>query len=329
MTLRRALARIVSLAVVGLVLGAGPAAADAAKPGNFESKVVSVVPDVDGVTIEVAGGDAFLSLDVDEGHEVVVQGYAGEPYLRVREDGTVERNTNSPASFINDSRYGNNSLLPPELEGVDPTTLDPAWETVGDGGHYVWHDHRTHYMGSGTPQTEWSVPMTVDGTEVVVNGTLTEHGDLSPILWLGLALVLAAGLALAGDRIPEKAAPIAVAVASLAATVVAWIGYSSLPAGTGASIVPVVVGLIALAMSVVAIVGSSRVATVGLLAAGVFLATWGGFRFSVLSEPILPTSVPFGVERLVTAVALGLGVGAVIRAFRSGALTGALMPLDE
>jgi hypothetical protein len=321
--------RILVLAAVGLVLAAGPAAADAAKPGNFESEVTAVEPDVPGFSIEIVGGDAFLSLDVDEGHEVVVEGYSGEPYLRVLEDGTVERNTNSPATYINDSRYGNNSLLPAELEGIDPTTLDPAWAAVGDGGHYVWHDHRTHYMGSGTPQSEWEVPMTVDGTELVVHGTLTEHDELSPLPWLVLALALAAGLALAGDRIPDRAAAAAVAAGALAATVVAWVGYTSLPSGTGPSIVPFVVGVVAFALAGLALVASSRVGTVSLLAAGVFLTTWGVFRFSVLTNPILPTSVPFAVERLTTAVALGLGVGAVIRTLRSGALTISLMPLDE
>ena len=62
---------------------------------------------------------------------------------------------------------------------------------------------------------------------------------------------------------------------------------------------------------------------------GVFLATWGVFRFSVLSNPVLPTDVPFALERLTTALALGVGVGVVVVAFRSGAFTLALMPLDE
>jgi hypothetical protein len=61
----------------------------------------------------------------------------------------------------------------------------------------------------------------------------------------------------------------------------------------------------------------------------VFLATWGVFRLSVLSNPVLPTDVAFALERATTALALGVGVGAVVLAFLSGALTLALMPLDE
>ena len=94
-------------------------------------------------------------------------------------------------------------------------------------------------------------------------------------------------------------------------------------------IVPTVVALIALVLAVVA-VAVERLRTVGLLASGVFLATWAVFRLSGLSNPVLPTTVPFGLERLVTALALGVGAGAVVVAFRSGALTKALLPaVDE
>ena len=50
--------RVAALAAVGLVLGAGPAAADAAKPGDFSSEVTSVEPDPGGFTIETAGSPA-------------------------------------------------------------------------------------------------------------------------------------------------------------------------------------------------------------------------------------------------------------------------------
>jgi hypothetical protein len=93
--------------------------------------------------------------------------------------------------------------------------------------------------------------------------------------------------------------------------------------------VPVIVGLVAVIFAALALLAPRRLALVGLLGAGVFLATWGVFRFAVLSNPVLPTSVPFVLERLVTALALGLGVGAVGRVVRSGALSGALAPLDE
>src|SRR4051812_31784639 len=106
MRVRALVGRAVALAAVGLVVTAGPAAADAAKPGDFSSEVTSVEPDPGGFDIDVTGGDAFVTLDVDEGHEVIVDGYLGEPYLRFNDDGTVEENQNSQAAYINTSRFG-------------------------------------------------------------------------------------------------------------------------------------------------------------------------------------------------------------------------------
>lgn len=323
---------MVALAAVGLVLGAGPAAADAAKPGDFTSEVTSVEPDPGGFTVETAGGDSFLALTVDEGTEVVVLGYEGEPYLRFSADGTVEQNLNSPATYINNDRYGANDLAPARLQGVDVTALEPEWEEVASDGSFAWHDHRTHEMRPDAPVARgesygWSAPVVleVDGTTVEVNGEITYVDDVSPLLWFALALVVGLGLVLLAGRLPEVAPPALVALVSALAAAVAWLGYAGLPSASEPSFVPVVVGLIALVLGVVA-VAVERVRTVGLLSGGVFLATWAVFRIGVLSNPVLPTTVPFALDRLTTALALGVGVGAVVVAFRSGALTRALLP---
>ncbi len=324
--------RVAALAAVGLVLWAGPAGADAAEPGDFSSEVTSVEPDPGGFTVETAGGDSFLALTVDEGTEVVVLGYEGEPYLRFSADGTVEQNLSSPATYINDDRYGANDLAPERLQGVDVTTLEPDWEEVATDGSFAWHDHRTHEMrpDSPVPRGEsyaWSAPvlLEVDGTPVEVNGEITFADDVSPLPWFALALLVAVAMVLLAGRLPEFVPPLEVAVVALLATGVAWVGYSGQPAAAGASVVPAVVGIVALLLGGLAIV-VERLRTVCLLAGGVFLTTWAVFRLGVLSNPVLPTTVPFGFERLVTALALGVGVGAVVVAFRSGALTKALLP---
>ena len=263
---------------------------------------------------------------------MVVLGYEGEPYLRFSADGTVEQNLNSPATYINDDRYGANDLAPERLQGVDVTTLEPDWEEVATDGSFAWHDHRTHEMRPDSPVARgesypWSAPvlLEVDGTTVEVNGEITFEDDVSPLPWFVLALLVGVAMVLLADRLPAVGPPIEVAAVALLATGVAWVGYSDQPAAAGASIVPAVVGLIALVLGVVAI-AVERLRTVCLLAGGVFLTTWAVFRLGVLSNPVLPTTVPFAFERLVTALALGVGVGAVVVAFRSGALTKALLP---
>lgn len=324
-----------ALAVAGLVLGAGPAAADAAKPGDFSSEITSIEPAAEGFDIEITGGDSFVTLTVDDGHEVIVEGYRGEPYLRFNADGTVEENRNSQAAYLNSDRYGTNEVVPDDLQGDDVDDLEPDWQQVATGGTFSWHDHRTHWMG-GTPPVgrgetfDWNgpLPLQVDGTAVEVTGTITYHEAVSPLPWYLLAVVVLVAFAVVGPKLPCRVpAAITLGVAAMA-TWVAWVGYQSLPSGTGASIVPTVVGAIALVLAVVAL-AVDRLRSVGLLASGVFLAAWGVFRLSVLSNPVLPTDAPFLLERLTTALALGVGLGAVVVAFRTGALTLALLPLDE
>ena len=263
---------------------------------------------------------------------MVVLGYEEEPYLRFSADGTVEQNLNSPATYINNDRYGANDLAPERLQGVEVTTLDPDWEEVATDGTFAWHDHRTHEMrpDSPVPRGEsyaWSAPvlLEVGGQRVEVSGEITYEDDISPLPWFVLALLVGLGLVLLAGRLTEVVPPAVVAVVGLLATGVSWVGWSGQPSATGASFVPVLIGLVAVLLAVAA-VGLERVRPVGLLAGGVFLATWAVFRLGVLSNPVLPTTVAFGVDRLVTALALGVGVGAVVVAFRSGALTRALLP---
>lgn len=81
-----------------ILLGTGTAAADVAVPTNYKSTVFDVDPAVPGATFTVVGGDAFMEVEVAEGHSVLVPGYFKEPYLRIDVDGSVWLNLDSPAS---------------------------------------------------------------------------------------------------------------------------------------------------------------------------------------------------------------------------------------
>ena len=104
-------------ALVWLALLAGPAAADAARPGDVSSQVTAVTPASAGIHAEVLGGDSFLRLRVDPGIQVVVIGYQDEPYLRVEADGTVQVNDRSPARWLNEKRLADVPVPP----SADPT----------------------------------------------------------------------------------------------------------------------------------------------------------------------------------------------------------------
>jgi hypothetical protein len=308
------------------VAGPRPVAADPPEPTDFRSVVDAVDPAVDGVDVTVIGGDAFLELSVSGGHEVVVAGYEDEAYLRVRADGTVERNRRSPATYLNDDRRGA-VALPPD---ADPEAA-PDWEHVASGGTYAWHDHRIHWMQPGRPEgvepgdvvQAWTVPLTVDGRSVEVHGRLLLAEPVRPAPWIAAAVV-AAGLVVAGTRRSGEVARVAVAVAGALAVVAATAQYVEAPPGSGASAVPVVTAVVGLVAGVAGLVVHRRdVRAVATLAAGAAVIGWALLRLEVLWTPVLPTAVPYTVDRGLTAVALGLAAAGAVLVAWSGGLAGA------
>jgi hypothetical protein len=307
--------------------GATPAAADPPGPTDYRSTVTAIEPAVGGLRAEVVGGDAFLELRVGDGHEVEVEGYGGEPYLRFRADGTVERNRHSEATYLNDDRQGAVDL-PPQADNE----ADPDWERVADGGRYAWHDHRIHWMGSGAPPgvepgelvQDWAVPMSVDGAAVEVRGELVRAGSVSAVPWLALAAAGAAAVTVFGLRRARatggrtcSVAAVA-AVAAVGALVVGWGQYAVAPAGSGADPLLVAVPVAGVLLGVVAVgcaagvagqAGrSGRVGPTATLAAAAAVIGWAVLRLDVLWTPVLPTELPAGVDRAVTALALGLAL---------------------
>jgi hypothetical protein len=146
--------------------------------------------------------DDSLQLRNESGETVAVEGYDGEPYFRIRPDGTVEVNERSPSLYLNQDRFAEVSVP----AGADPDA-PPRWRVESESGQFVWHDHRSHYMGEGTPPQvgdestrtkvfDYAVPMRVGDQPVNLLGTLYWVGEddsrpLLPFVGLGVfALVL-------------------------------------------------------------------------------------------------------------------------------------------
>jgi hypothetical protein len=170
---------------------------------NFLSEVQGLSPSVRGLSVEVLNRDDQLLLRNASGHTVVVDGYANEPYARVRGDGTVEVNTNSEAYYLNRDRFAD----APIPRGVD-FDKPPVWGPVSKTGRFEWHDHRMHYMGKGRPAQvsdpekrqkvfDWKVPVEVDGRRGSINGTLLWTPPSKDAPPLGAIFGLA-GLVIAG-----------------------------------------------------------------------------------------------------------------------------------
>lgn len=329
----------VLLAALGLAsLTARPAVADPAKPTNDESRVLSIQPATPAVSVRVVGGDGFLDLSVRPGHEVEVPGYAGEPWLRVLRDGTVEENTRSPATYLDANRYASDITIPPDVDPKAP----PSWKTVGHRGHWVWHDHRIHWMNPGVappmvagteqvrlgdrPDGRWVVPLQVDATAVQVVGELLRHPAPNPAVPIavigGLALAgLAASFLLrgAGGRL------LVASLSALAATALAtFAGYEQLgavPRVAGGSLLVLLIPCGGLAVALLALV--LRTATsrcLGVLGAAGCVLGWGLYQLDTLWKAVPLSLLPHGVARVLMAVALGVALGAAVLSVRSGAL---------
>lgn len=165
-------------AVVAVLLAGAPAAPAHQGSPNFLSQVDAITPRGDGVTVDVLNRDDRLLLQNTSGEDVLIRGYANEPYARIDADGTVLVNRNSEAYYINDERDGN----VPVPEGVS-SEEPPVWEEVSRAGRFEWHDHRMHWMAEGDPENvtdpdrrtkvfDWEVPIEVGGQAGAITGTL-------------------------------------------------------------------------------------------------------------------------------------------------------------
>lgn len=325
-----------------LVGTAAPAGADPAGPSDYRSEVTGIEPAVEGIEATIRGGDSFLELTVAEGHTATVEGYAGEPYLQFLDDGTVQRNRLSAATYLNEDRKGAVEI-PAEVEAAMAREggAPPEWETVATGGTYAWHDHRVHWMGAASPPVErgervggaydpWRVPLTVDGTPVDVVGTLTYEEAASPWPWLALAVGVAAGLALLARRAGGvRLVAAGLAGASALAVVTGRADWAATPDGAGNPLLwalPVVALVAAVGAVVLAARGTGVVLALGSVAA---LSGWAIFRFQALLKPVLPTELPAALDRLSLALALGAAVAGAVLAVTAGTFAFPALEDDE
>jgi hypothetical protein len=178
---------------------------------DFRSEIERIEPSVDGVAVEVLNYDDSLRLTNKSGETVVVLGYDGEPYVRILGDGTVEVNTASPAYYLNRDRFADVDV-PDDLDERTP----PSWVVIDKTSQYSWHDHRAHYMATGTPPQvkdegqrtkvfDYEIPIRVADDPGAIRGTLfwVGHDDgfpIAPFLALAAALAVLIGVALLRRR---------------------------------------------------------------------------------------------------------------------------------
>jgi hypothetical protein len=204
-------ALLVAIAAPGAVAAAGETSTQSSSPfsdqgsnSNYRSYITGVTPRVAGLGVQVLEFADRLQLVNHTGKTVTVFGYQQDPYARVLADGTVQRNVRSPATYLNESFYGN--VATPKI--ADPTA-PPRWEVLDRTRQFEWHDHRIHWPSPRLPPQvkdkskrtlifNWTVPIEVGGVKGAIAGQLfwVPESSKTPVaaVVVGVVIVLA-GLA--------------------------------------------------------------------------------------------------------------------------------------
>src|SRR5690348_12779524 len=115
-----------------------------ASSGYFVTKVTGISPAFAGGSASANSGGVDITA-VNEGPTpVIVDGYSGEPFVRIESDG-VWQNQNSPAVYLDQSSTIGDV---PSTAGAN---LPAAWVKLDPQPKYTWHDHRIHWMEAALP----------------------------------------------------------------------------------------------------------------------------------------------------------------------------------
>ena len=172
---------------------------------HYRSLITSVTPAVAGLSFQVLQFADRILLINHTGKTVTIYGYSDEPYARVLANGTAERNYRSPATYLNQSFYGDINV-PPQADASAP----PQWQVVERTGQFEWHDHRIHFTSPAIPPEvkdksrrtlifDWSIPISVGTQKGAIDGQLfwEPENSKTPLgaIIVGVLIVLG-GLAL-------------------------------------------------------------------------------------------------------------------------------------
>ncbi|MEJ7764014.1 MAG: hypothetical protein WKF86_00815 [Acidimicrobiales bacterium] len=304
-----------------------PAAAHgggAVEATNYVTTLDRISPPLPGVRLRVIELGDRLELRND-GPEVVVLGYRGEPFVRVGPDGAFENRLSPTVQANREDHHG------PADAGPLDTAAAPEWRRLSSEPVARWHDHRVHWAGPGDPpeveadpgvrravQPAWTVTIRRGEEMSIASGQLTWVPGPSPGPWFALALGVVVAVAALG-MLQRWGPPLAVAVGLLlgvdllhtfAAAFASAGGLGDHLARVGMGSFYAIVGWV---LAVIALRLLARGRVDGLYAgvfAGLSIGTFGGLiDISTLSRSVTIFALPELVARLCVALAAGGGFG--------------------
>ena len=267
--------------------------------------------------------------------QLIVLGYAKEPYLRVGAGGAFE-NRRSPSVQANATRLGA-QVAGPEADA----RAQPLWRRIATRPVAVWHDHRAHWMSGTRPAAvraapdrpqlvaRWTIPVRIDGRPGSIIGRIDYVPPPNARAWwgsaIGLALMFGAlawrarrPAALTASRL---AAALAVAAgATLAAS--RWLDAPTqgLTTGIGSSLPPSVSAALWIAAACLVALAwlGSRWRAPELEWLILLIGAWtvgGGALFGqlgALSHSVVPSALPATASRVLVVIGLaGIPAAAV------------------
>jgi hypothetical protein len=257
------------------------------------------------LTVQVYESDRALHLSVLAGHNVVVEGYLGEPLLRIDAAG-VAVNVASPTAA------GAGLLKKHEHVSVS----SPDWRLRSGRRDVVWNDTRTRALPAGVARATWRVPLVVDGTRTRLSGEIWRVPRPSRLPWLGLtaAFLLATSLLLlARRRLPLRQTAVAFGLLAAAAEVVTAAGFALDRYASPGSWIAGGDEAVFTAVGVWFLVRGSRQAqgpaAAGLGLLGIFV---GASKGAVFVHGDVLSVLPAGGARAAVALAIGTGIVALV-----------------
>lgn len=344
--MHRGLALRITAVAVGAAALVGLAAAPASahtisgpKPTNYHSHIVSMAPEIPGITARVVDLGNKFEITNRTSTEITVLGYLDEPYLRIGPNGVFE-NLHSQATYIDKSKQGGS--VPPNID-TSPTAT-PVWKKISSGHSARWHDHRIHWMSAQPPPTVAAAPgafehlsqqnivFLYNDKPVRISVALDWVPGPSGWPWVPPIVVLFV-VGLVAALIPKWWRVLAVLLAVLVLSDMAHaIGFEiPRPGGNlsktvqffGGSFVSVAVWIAAVP-TIIALWRRRAEALYGVLFVSLLVLLIGGATdLSALWKSELPDAGPQWLTRVEVVIAIGLGggllVGALVRMIRSRA----------
>lgn len=315
---RRAVAALVLALVAVLAAAAAPEASAHLRSGTLavDYRVSLRDASTPAYHARIYQSDHGLTLTVRPGHVVVLVGYLGEPVFRLDGRG-LSINAASPTAVA--------VRLLGKQAAINGSA--PVWRTRAGRRTVTWHDARAQGLPPGVSSGVWQVPLLIDGRQARLEGELRRFARPAAWLWLIVlaAWLAAGGVLLRGGRpaADQRAAALFSLVGAAAATLTT-IGFAL---DAYASPGTWILGFDAIAFLAAGVAvllrGGEHLRPAGAIGTGLVAVAIGLFMIPVFLHPIVLSTLPGTLTRLLTVAAIGSGVNAAALGGRLYALRAA------